>query len=361
MGRRRQALLQEFHDNQEERSMITTPRIAKYLAVLTAIAIVGCASQQAGDAPSGVQPAATRLSQLPPVPSPAENPTTAAKVALGAKLWVDPRLSGSGKMACTTCHVREKGWTDGEVLSRKDNGELNTRHSPTMYNVAYLAPYYWDGRAPTLEAQVLAAWRAQIGADPAKATATIAGVPGYVSEFQTVFGAPPTPENIVQALAAYLRNKVSGTSPWDRHEMGIANAVSADAIAGFDLFMGKGRCAVCHTPPIYSDGKFHNIGLEAGKAKADSGRGTVTKLPQDMSAFKTPTLRSVAISGPYFHDGSRKSLVEAVRYMASGGGADSNKTQLLVDGKLSESEIGQIVAFLTSLTSDEKYVRPTVP
>jgi len=304
---------------------------------------------------------APRLSKLPPVVSPVDNPTTADKVALGARLWIDPRLSGSGKTACTTCHVREKGWTDGQVLSRRDNGDMNTRHSPTMYNVGYSSQFYWDGRAPTLEAQVLAAWRVQISADPAKATAIIAGVPGYASEFQKVFGGPPTQESIVKALAAYLRAKVSGLSPWDRHEMNEKNAVSEDAKAGFVLFMGKGRCAVCHTPPHYTDFNFHNIGLEAGKPKPDLGRGTVTKKPEDNSAFKTPTLRSVAISGPYFHDGSRKTLEEAVRYMAGGGGKDPNKSAQLIDTKLSDGEIRQLVAFLATLTSDEPYKAPSLP
>jgi len=96
----------------------------------------------------GMKDDGPRVSKIPPVVSPADNPTTPDKVALGAKLWIDPRLSGTGNMACTTCHVREKGWTDGEVLSRRDNGELNTRHSPTMYNVGYLSNFYWDGRAP---------------------------------------------------------------------------------------------------------------------------------------------------------------------------------------------------------------------
>jgi cytochrome c peroxidase len=315
-----------------------------------------CATQD-----PGARPGAARLSQLPPVVSPADNPTTADKVALGSKLWVDPRLSGSGKTACTGCHVRPKGWTDGEVLSRRDNGDMNTRHTPTMYNVGYSPLFYWDGRAPTLEAQVLAAWRVQISADPAKATATIAGVPGYVTEFQKAFGGPPTQETIVKALAAYLRAKVSGTSPWDRHEMGEKNAVSEEAKAGFTLFMGKGRCAVCHTPPVYTDFNFHNIGLEAGKPKPDLGRGAVTKKAEDNSAFKTPTLRSVAISGPYFHDGSRKTLGEAVRYMAGGGGNDPGKSAQLIDTKLTDAEIRQVVAFLTSLTSDEPYRAPTLP
>lgn len=306
-------------------------------------------------------PTVKRLSQLPPVPSPAANPTTPGKAALGARLWIDTRLSGSGTMACTTCHVREKGWTDGLALSRRDNGAINTRHSPTMYNIGYLEPFYWDRRAPTLEAQVLAAWRVQIGADPAKATAAIAAVPAYVAEFQRVFGTAPSQEAIVNALAAYLRAKVSGLSPWDRHEMGQAGAVSADARAGFEVFMGKGRCLFCHAPPLYTDGNVHNVGLEAGKAAPDVGRGGVTKRADDMSAFKTPTLRSVAISGPYFHDGSRASLEEAVRYMASGGGRDAAKSPLLVDTRLSQREVLQLVAFLTSLTSDEPYTRPTLP
>jgi len=167
--------------------------------------------------------------------------------------------------------------------------------------------------------------------------------------------------SIVKALAAYLRAKVSGLSPWDRYEMGQTNAVSADARAGYDLFMGKARCVACHTPPLYMDGNFHNIGLEAGKAKPDPGRGNVTKKPEDASAFKTPTLRSVAISGPYFHDGSRATLEQAVRYMASGGGADPNKSAVLVDTKLTDREVQQLVAFLTSLTSDEPYTAPKIP
>jgi cytochrome c peroxidase len=327
---------------------------AKWLVTAAALTVIACATPALKDD-------APRLSKLPPIPSPPDNPTTADKVALGAKLWIDPRLSGSGKMACTSCHVREKGWTDGLMLSRRDNGDLNTRHSPTMYNVGYAQSFYWDGRAPTLEAQVLAAWRVQISADPAKATERIAAVPAYVAEFQKVFGTPPTQDAIVKALAAYLRSKTSGLSPWDRYELGQKDAVSADARAGFELFMGKARCAVCHTPPVYTDFNFHNIGLEAGKPKPDVGRAAVSKQPQDTSAFKTPTLRSVAISGPYFHDGSRATLEEAVRYMAGGGGADPNKSALLVDTRLTDTEVRQLVAFLTSLTSDEPYTAPKLP
>jgi cytochrome c peroxidase len=125
--------------------------------------------------------------------------------------------------------------------------------------------------------------------------------------------------------------------------------------------MGKGRCAVCHTPPVYTDFNFHNIGLEAGKPKPDLGRGAVTKNAQDNAAFKTPTLRSVAISGPYFHDGSGATLEQAVRYMASGGANDPNKSPMLVDTKLNDREIAQLIAFLSALTSDERYAPPALP
>ena len=332
-------------------STLVMPVTALSLGIL-----IGCAGQT-----SGTTTAPPRVSQLRPVASPTDNPTTPDKVSLGAKLWIDTRLSDSGKTACTSCHLREKGWTDGLVLSRRDNGDMNTRHTPTMYNVGYLTSYYWDGRAATLEAQVLAAWRVQLSADPAKATAVIAAVPGYVAEFQKVFGAPPSQDNIPKALAAYLRANISGTSPWDRFEMGQSRAVSMDAQAGYKLFTGKARCAVCHAPPLYTDGGFHNIGLEAGKAKPDLGRGGQTKKPEDNSAFKTPTLRSVAISGPYFHDGSRPTLVDAVAYMASGGGQDPGKSPLLSPAGLTDKEITQVAAFLASLTSDERYVAPVLP
>jgi cytochrome c peroxidase len=332
-----------------------TGRHATSIAAALALALaVGCAGNPA-------TPEKPRVSLLPPVVSPSDNPTAPEKVALGAKLWIDTRLSASGKTACTSCHVREKGWTDGLVLSKRDNGDMNTRHTPTVYDVGYLSSWYWDGRATTLEAQVLAAWRSQLSADPAKATAAIAALPGYVTEFQKVFGAAPSQDTIAKALAAWLRANVSGTSPWDRYEMGKGRAVPAEAKAGYAVFMGKGRCSACHAPPLYSDGKFHNIGLEAGKAKPDLGRTVQSKHPEDTSAFKTPTLRSVAISGPYFHDGSRATLEAAVRFMAEGGGTDPGKDALLSGAGLSDEEISQVIAFLSSLTSDEQYVAPALP
>jgi cytochrome c peroxidase len=325
------------------------------LAAGIAAALIGCITVPQGGADYA------RSSALPAPPDPADNPTTPAKAALGKQLFFDARLSGDGSMACQGCHFRHLGWTDGLALSRKVGGGMNTRHTPSVYNTGYYTAWYWDGRATTLEGQVTAAWKAQIGADPVKAAAVIAAVPGYQVEFQKVFGAPPDADNIAKALAAFLRTLNSGETPWDRHAAGDKTAVSAAAAAGYELFVGKGGCVACHKPPLFSDSQFYNIGLEAGKPKPDVGRNAVTKNPADLSAFKTPTLRSVGISGPYFHDGSVTSLEGAVRYMASGGRADANKSTLLIDRKLSDQEIGQIVAFLNTLTSEERFEPPKLP
>lgn len=304
---------------------------------------------------------AARLSALPPMVHPEDNPASPEKIALGAQLFVDPRLSGTGTMPCQGCHYHELGWTDAKVLSPKDNGTLNTRHTPSLYNVGYQAIWYWDGRAPTLEAQILAAWKAQINGDPEVAAPKIQAVPEYAAQFEKVFGGPATPDTVVKALAAYLRTKVSDNSPWDRYEMGDTAAVSAEAVEGFELFTGKAGCAACHAPPYYGNSTFFNIGLEHGKETPDPGRFNVTKNEADRGAFKTPSLRSVARGAPYFHDGSAATLEDAVRYMASGGGAGPNKSELLVDRGLTDAEIGKIIAFLESLTSEESWEKPSIP
>jgi cytochrome c peroxidase len=282
-------------------------------------------------------------------------------VALGAQLFLDKRLSGSGNMSCQGCHYRELGWTDAKKLSVKDNGELNTRHTPSIYNVGHQTEWYWDGRAKTLEAQIIAAWRNQLSVDPAKATEKINAVPAYQSQFQAVFGGPATPEAISKALAAYLRTKNSDNAPWDQYEAGDKSAVSAAAIEGQALFMGKGRCIACHTPPHYGNSTFFNIGLEGSKEKPDVGRFNVTKNEVDRGAFKTPSLRSVALGAPYFHDGSVATLKEAVKYMANSTGKDANKSPVLVDTGLTDAEIDKVVEFLKTLTSTEKWVAAQVP
>ena len=320
---------------------------------LLACALTACAIPDAPEAP--------RLSTLSPMTVPVDNPQTPEKIALGKQLFFDQRLSPDGSTSCEGCHYRHLGWTDGHNFSRRVDGLVNRRHTPTLYNVGYLTLWYWDGRAVTLEGQILGAWSSQMSADPPKVAVVLNRVAEYQVQFLRVFGAPASQDTIVKALAAYVRTLNSGAAPWDRYEQGDRNAVSADAIAGFQLFVGKARCAICHTRPTYTDGSFYNIGLEHGKREPDIGRAAITKDVEDTSAFKTPTLRSIAISGPYFHDGSAQTLDEAVRYMAGGGKPDPNKSWLLAPTGLTEPEIAALVAFLRSLTSDEPLVRPRIP
>lgn len=318
---------------------------------LISLVLAGCAAMGPSTPPSA----------MPPMTVPADNPLTPDKVELGKQLFVDTRLSGSGRMACQNCHYRHLGWTDAQVLSRRDDGQLNTRHTPTLYNVGHQSVWYWDGRATTLEGQILAAWRGQTGADPAKVATLLNTVPGYRSQFQEVFGSEATPDAIVKALGAFMRSLNSDNAPWDRHQRGVRGAVSADAIEGFALFTGKGRCSICHQPPYFGNSTFFNIGLEHGKDKPDPGRFNVTRNEADRGAFKTPTLRSIELSGPYFHDGSAATLKQAVGYMAGGGKPDPNKTPLLQPTGLSEAEIDKVVVFLGTLTSTEPWVAPKLP
>lgn len=326
-----------------------------YLVVVLCAGLVACVS------PPADKPVVGRISALPAIQHPSDNPTSPAKVALGAQLFLDKRLSGSGNNSCQSCHYRELGWTDAAVLSKRDNGDINTRHTPALYNVGHQTIWYWDGRAATMEAQTLAAWRNQMSVDPAVAAARINAVPAYASQFQAVYGAAASPDNIVKSLTAYLRTKNSENSPWDRYELGDVGAVSKDAVAGWQVFSGKGGCTTCHTPPFYGNSTFFNIGLEHGKEKPDVGRSNVTKNEADRGAFKTPSLRSVALGAPYFHDGQTATLKEAVRYMASAGKPDPNRTPVMQARNLTEAEIDQVVAFLTSLTSTERWTAAKVP
>lgn len=302
---------------------------------------------------------------LPETPSPQDNPTTADKVELGAMLFFDPRISDGGTFSCETCHVPEKGWADGEKLSAKHDGNLNTRHSPTLFNVAYVNEWYWDGRMSTLEAQIMAAWKGQVGATPDAIATKLNAIPGYAERFQRAFGGPATGDNIVQALAAFVRTIRSGDSAWDRYEKGDKTAVSEDVVAGFEIFTAKANCALCHAPPLYMDTLYHNAGVGyEGVKEPDPGRGKVTSKPEETGAFKTPGLRGVALHPPYFHDGSAASLEDAVDFMLAGGYRKGNKhiDPKLKPAKLSAKERDQLLAFIRALSPDSiTFERPELP
>ncbi len=342
------------------------PAAAALAAAVALAALSGCPSGEEA-APAGGAAAPTKPGVpesplgLPEMKVPPENPLTPEKIALGKQLFFDKRLSRDGSASCETCHLHEKGWTDGLALSPKVGGALNTRHTPTLYNVGYLQSWYWDGRAPTLEKQIEAAWKSQMGAEPAEIAKRLAAIEGYRTQFEKIFGRAPTPDDVVAALASFVRTLRSGNSPWDRYEHGDESAVSKDAIEGYRVFTEVAQCSLCHAPPFYFDTLFHNVGIGMDRPEPDLGRGAITKKPEDRGAFKTPGLRSSTKTAPYFHDGSVATLEEAVALMVKGGIPNENLAPKLKPRELTKEQFDQLLAFLRALESDEPFERPALP
>jgi cytochrome c peroxidase len=291
---------------------------------------------------------------------PADNPLTAEKAALGRQLYFDKRLSGDLARSCYSCHVCEKGLTDGRALALGAFDKPLTRSAPTMWNVGFHHDWYWDGRAKTLEAQALAAWKgANMGANPEAVAATLDAIPGYAAQFRAVFGGPATPDAVSKALAAYMRTIVGGRTAWDRWQAGDAAALSDAAKRGWDVFQQAG-CNGCHAGALLTDLQYHNVGVGMGAAEPDVGRFKVTNVEQNRGAFKTPTLRDIAQSAPYFHDGSVATLEDAVTLMLAGGLPNQWKnTDKLKPVQLTGSQFSDLIAFLKSL--DEPCDMPAPP
>jgi len=303
---------------------------------------------QAGDAaPAGevqlppAPPVARAPLGLPATPSPSYNPTTPAKVALGRKLFFDVQLSAAGTMACAHCHDPQHGWGDPRRLSETAGGKLNLRHAPALANVAYAHELYWDGRVKPLEALILANWKGQMGANPDAIARRLGEDRLYEAHFRRAFDSAPTGDHTVEALAAFVRTIRSGDAPWDRYENGDRNAVGPDVVAGAALFRGKAQCGVCHPPPMYTDQQYYAVGV--GDPARDPGRMIVTGSQADRGAFRTPTLRGAAESGPYFHDGSAPTLEAVVDHFL--GGASGREPIVLTP-----DERAQLLAFVRALT-----------
>jgi cytochrome c peroxidase len=304
----------------------------------------------------------------PPLSEPEDskdNPTTAEKVALGHQLFFDPRLSKDDSKACVNCHLPDRGWTSGNATDAKVGGAMNKRNAQTVLNLAYHSAFYWDGRKPTLEAVSAAAWTGQLGADPAAIAAKLNANDVYNAEFHRAFKEEATSDNIPKALAAFLRALKNANSPWDKYEAGDKKAVSADAVKGFELFKKSG-CINCHVPPHYTDFDFHNVGVDSTKPEADRdpGRKDATKAEADFGKFKTPTLRNVMVTAPYFHDGSGKNLDDAIEWMGGGfaKGKPKGIDEKLKAAKLSKKDVGMIKAFLETLNGESTFTtKPELP
>lgn len=297
------------------------------------------------------------------VPDPKDNPSTPEKVALGKQLFFDPRLSGDNRMSCATCHLPDKAFGDGLARGKGHAGKTLTRNTPTVLNVGFYERYLWDGRAKSLEEQALGPIKSpdEMHQDLAELERELNAVPGYVVQFQKLFGTEVAREGIAKSLAAFQRTLVTKPAPFDRYLAGDEAALSPEARHGLELFEGTAGCVRCHQGPLLSDNQFYRLGL----ASQDLGLGGVTDKKEDRGKFRTPSLRNIAQTGPYMHDGSKKTLTEVVEFYYRGvpsKGADGLPIDVQPLQGQSFSEIAALVAFLESLTGEAPRVEaPPLP
>ncbi|MGL6225711.1 MAG: cytochrome-c peroxidase [Thermoguttaceae bacterium] len=317
-----------------------------------------------------------------------DNRPTEDRVALGKKLYFDPRLSKDGTVSCATCHDTTRGFTDQRATSEGIGAQIGKRNSPTTMNVAFLHTMFWDGRSPSIEHQAMQPIINPIEMGmPDEELAIIAGIkddPEYVELFEKAYGNPVNYKDIGRAIATFERTLLFLDSPVRQFLNGDQNAISENAKKGWILFNTKGRCVTCHaispSNPIGSDNKFHNIGISAqlqnfeelshqalAALETDSsdsaldelalssdagelGRFLVTKNKSDIGAFRTPSLSNVGITAPYMHDGSLLTLWDVVDHYNKGGVRNEYLDGGVEPLNLSEQEVAQLVEFLFALT-----------
>lgn len=332
---------------------------------------------------------------LPTVPVPTDNPPTEAKVSLGRKLFFDRRLSANGTISCGICHVPEQGFTNNELATPVGvEGRSVRRNAPTIFHVAYEPAMFHDARDPSLETQIFGPLLARNEmAAPAIGWVLerIEDLPDYAGRFEAAFGAPVNVLNLGRALATYQRTVLSANSPFDRERFGgETGAMTAAARRGLALFEGRAGCVQCHPigdkTALFTDHDLHNTGIGyrsdvetpsdsgpvmveitpgvtvpldraavdavGGAHLKDLGRMEVTNDPDDLYRFKTPSLRNVALTAPYMHDGSLQTLGDVVRFYDRGGHANPGLDPAIRPLGLSDGEVADLVAFLKGLTGD---------
>lgn len=320
----------------------------------------------------------------------ADNLMTRAKIELGRQLYFDTRLSADNTVACASCHHPDEGFAKHTQFGVGIKGQMGGRNSPISYNRILSGAQFWDGRAASLEAQAVGpiANPIEMGNTHEKAVETVAGIPGYAMQFRVIFGDDGvTIDNIGRAIATFERAIVTGPAPFDYYEAvrpfllmkkddletlkeddpdtfakfqaskaaSEAHPMSASAIRGRELFFGeKVACTACHVGANLADEKYHNLGIGFGEGidKPDLGRFEVSKDEKDKGAFKTPTVRNVALSAPYMHDGSLKTLEEVVEHYAKGGTPNPHLSSKMKKLELSKEEKADLVEFMKACTGD---------
>ena len=354
----------------------TKSRVPRFVAVAlltpALIALPGC-KRAVSSKPIGKPVSLPVPLGLPPVPIPAGNPVTEDAIALGKKLFYDRSLSNQDALSCASCHLPSHHFSDPRNVSLGFHHALGTRHAPTLLNAAYLPSQFWDGRASSLEEQIMGPTTNPIEMDNTAqgVVANLEKNPEYPPLFQQVFGTPDiTMARVENAVASYERTLLSGDSAFDRYEYGGDKAaLTAQQISGLAIFRDpdRGNCAVCHTMnaqyALFTDGKFHNIGEGVGDEGTfdDAGRFDETHMASDTGAFQTPTLRDVAETGPYMHNGKIKTLDDVMQYYAGHGNSNPYLDKEMKKIHLSAQDRSDLVAFLRSLTGNTPLQEKAAP
>ncbi len=320
---------------------------------------------------------------------PRDNPLTPAKVELGRQLFFDQRLSVDNSVSCATCHDPRFAFADGKKTAVGIGGRRGARNTPSVLNAMFNSTLFWDGRAESLESQTrepLINPDEMGNASHEQVVNRLAAIPEYAAQFQKVFGGPVNVDSLGKAIAAYERTLVSANAPFDRFLAGNRNALNDAAQRGLTLFRTKARCSVCHNLnnsfPFFTDGNYRNTGVAANFSDSEAlfrqatalslqgtnatlsildsrpgrlelGRFLVTRNSLDIGSFRTPMLRNVELTAPYFHDGSAATLADVVRYYVRGGHENASRDWELQAVGLSEQEQEDLIEFLKSLTSDD--------
>jgi cytochrome c peroxidase len=310
---------------------------------------------------------------------PADNPMTRAKIELGRQLYFDERLSSDNTISCASCHDPAHAFAAETQFGIGVRGQQGGRNSPVAYNRILSTAQFWDGRAATLEDQAIGpiANPIEMGNTHEASVATISAISGYKKQFDKIFSDGVTIENVGKAIATFERTLVTGPAPFDAYDaiarfekvfaddlefldeepelntkyLALKRAaakypMSESAQRGMRLFAAKANCATCHAGANFTDEQYHNLGVGMDAPNPDLGRFEVTQVEKDRGGFKTPTLRNVALSPPYMHDGSQKTLEEVVEWYDKGGHPNKWLSDKMKPLKLTDPEQADVVAFM---------------
>jgi len=328
---------------------------AGFAALVVALAACSPAPEPPPPPPEPAWEVKIPLGLSPDLLAPADNPVTREKVRLGRKLYFDARLSIAGDVSCATCHHPDHAFTDNQPVSTGHQGQKGGRSAPTVFNATYNYLQFWDGRAASLEEQALGPIQnpIEMGNTLDGMIATLNAAPEYRPHFLAAFGDPViTPDRVAKAIASFERTVLSGNSKWDRYNAGDLAALSDAEKRGWELFKGKAQCTLCHAGQNFSDSDFHNLGVGIGNAKPDLGRYEVTREDKDRGAFKTPTVREIARTAPYMHDGGQKALEEVVEFYNRGGERNKWLDPKIRPLNLTPEEKADLVVFLHALNGE---------